>query len=120
MHMKQLILKFFLAGGVMSTALFCSNQEKMRLNQKDSTTNKIFDNQQTYDDYDNHTNPIICDVNDQEVCEYIEQQEESDLKIWLREQGISLFLKLIYLKECLGRCKETLYAWLKKLIVIPY
>ena len=92
----------------------------MRLDQKNGTTDQTLGNQQIYGDYDKNTNPIICDENDKEVCEYIEQQKESDLRIWLRERGISLFLKLIYLKECLGKCKKTFNVWLKKLIVIPY
>jgi len=118
--MKRLILSFFLAWGVTGTTLLCSSQEKMALYQKNSTTDQILVNQQRYSDHDNNTSPIICDENDEEVCEYIEQQKESSLKIWLRELEIILFLKLIYLKECLDKCKETFDTWLRKLIVMSY
>ena len=111
--MKQLILSFFLAWGVVSSTLIYSNQKKMVFNQENSIADQILDNQQIYNDYDNSTSPITCDENDEEVCEYIEQQKESSLRIWLQELEIILFLKLIYLKECLGKCKETFDTWLK-------
>ena len=118
--MKQLILKFFLVGGIVSTSLLYSNQKKMTFDQKNSSTGQIVDSRRIYNGCDNNTSPIVCDENDKEVCEYIEQQKKSDLRIWLREQGVSLFFKLIYLKECLSKCKKVFDAWLRKLIVISY
>ncbi len=118
--MKQSILRFFLVGGVISATLLHSSQEEMTFDLKNSRTNQIVDNQRIYDDYGNDTSPIVCDENDKEVCEYIEQQKESDFKIWLRELEIILLLKLMYFKECLSKCKKTFDTWLSKLIVISY
>jgi len=118
--MKQLILKFFLAGGVISATLLYSSQEKIAPDQENSMADQTLYNQQICNDYDSRTGPITCGANDKEVCEYIEQQKEFALIIWLRELEITLFLKLIYLKECLGQCKETFDAWLRKLTAMPY
>ncbi len=118
--MKRLILRLFLMAGVISATLLCSSQKKMTPDQKNSTTDQILDNQRIYSDYDNNTNTIICEEDDKEVCEYIEQQKKFNLKIWLQEQGFSLFLKLMYLREYLDKYKETFVVWLKKLIVMPY
>jgi len=114
------MLKIFLAGGVISTISLHSIQEKMTFIQENSATNQILHNQPIDDTDDNNTRPIMCDKNDEEVCEYIEQQKESALRIWLRELEIILFLKLIHLRECLDKYKKTLYKWIKKLIVMPY
>lgn len=115
--MKRLIWNFFLMG-VVSVTIFTfsySNQGKI-LNQVNKVKAQLRD-EQHMPEVGSSTTPIICDEDDEEVCEFIEQQsKESGLKIWFYDLGIILLLKLIDLKERLDKCKGTLDAWVKKLI----
>ena len=118
-RMKRLVWNFFLMG-VMSVTIFTflySGQEKTVVPVQGNKVGMQLIDEQQIPEVDSNITPIICDEDDKEVCEYIEQQyKESSLKIWFYDLGIILFLKLIELKECLDKCKGTLDAWAKKLI----
>lgn len=62
-------------------------------------------------------NPIMCDANDEEMCQYIEQQyKESRLKLWFYDLGIIVMIKLISLKEYLDKCKGAVDGLVKRLL----
>lgn len=61
-------------------------------------------------------NPIMCDENDEEMCQYIEQEyKESRLKLWFYDLGIIVMIKLISLKEYLDKCKGAVDGLVKRL-----
>ena len=117
--MKRLVWNFFLVG-VVSVTTFTfsySDQEKTVIFAQGNKVGVQLIDKQQIPEVDSNATPIICDEDDEEVCEYIEQQsKESSMKIWFYDLGIILFLRLIELKECLDQCKGTLDAWVKKLV----
>ncbi len=117
--MKRLVWNFFLVG-VVSVTTFTfsySGQKKTVVFMQGNEAGVQLIDEQQIPEVDSNTTPIICDEDDQEVCEYIEQQsKESNLKIWFYDLGIVLMLKFIELKKCLDEYKGTLDAWVKKLV----
>jgi len=117
--MKWLIWNFFLVG-IVSVTIFTflySNQEETVVLVQGNKGGVELINEQQIPDGDKNTISITCNEDNEEVGEYIEQQyKESSLKIWFYDLGITLFLKLFELKECLEKCKGTLNTWVKKLV----
>ncbi len=117
--MKRLVWNFFLMG-VVSVTTFTfsySGQKKTIVFMQGNEAGVQLIDEQQIPEVGGNANPIMCDEDDQEVCEYIEQQsKESGLKIWFYDLGIIVMLKVIELKECLDKYKGTFDAWVKKLV----
>lgn len=114
----RLLIRYFYLTGIIVVTFFANTHTKQKKMTRFLQVNKeeaqVGEKKQLKDET---VNQIMCDEDDEEMCEYIEQQyKESPLKLWFYDVGITVMVKFIQLKEYLHKCKGKFDALVIKLL----
>jgi len=115
--MKRLRRNFFLAGMVSVVSFTFLNAKQTTIFAQENSDDNVVKSVEQQGLKTENNSPIMCDEDDEEVCDYIEQESrESSLKIWLYDLGMIVMTKLITLREYFDKCKNSLDTWIKKVL----